>query len=102
MVIFVWEFVAICDAGVIMRDNYCRVVHTFDGFKHILANFGWVYDGVWFFRADIEGTFCSESVVDYSGGGCVFNTMVTYRIFVIIIADIMIGVDVNVVIFSVL
>ena len=101
MVIFVWEFVAICDAGVIMRDNCCRVVHTFDGFKYILANFGWVYDGVWFFRADIEGTFCSESVVDYSGGSCVFNATVSDHYCVIVSANSMIGVDVNVYIFSV-
>ena len=102
MVNFGWECVAIYDVGIIMRDNCCRVIHIFDGLKYISANFGWVYDGIWFFRTDIEGIFCSESIVDYSCSGCVFNATVTVRIFVIVSADIMIRVDVDVVIFSVL
>ena len=51
-----------------------------------------------FFRADIEGTFCDEHLVEYSGGGSVFNAIVVDRVLVIVGRDSRIGVDVNVVI----
>ena len=59
------------------------------------------YDGVWFFRADIEGVFCGESVVEYSRGGYVFGTTVVDRVLGIADRDNRIFVDVNVVIFHV-
>ena len=94
-----WDFIAICDTCVIMGDDCCIIVHIFYGFKCFLVNFGWFYDGIWFFRANIKDAFFSESIVCDSGDGGVFNATIIDHVFVIAGGDVWIGVGVTVIIF---
>ena len=64
-------------------------------------DFGWIYDRIWFFGADVKGTFCGESIIDDGGSGGVFNATVVDRVFVIAGGDVRIGGVVAVVIFVV-
>ena len=45
------------NAGVIMRDDYCRIVEGFDGFADVSVYKGWVDDRARIFRTYIEGEF---------------------------------------------
>ena len=94
-----WECIAICDVCVIMSDDCFRIVNIFDGFKYFLVDFSWFYDGIWFFRANIKGVFCGESIVCDSGDGAVFNATIIDRGFGIASGDVCIGVGAAVIIF---
>ena len=66
----------------------------FYGFKYVLADFGWVYDGICFFQADVKCAFCGGYIVGDSNDGSVFNATIIDRNFVITGEDVWIGVDV--------
>ena len=64
-------------------------------------DFGWIYDIIWFFGADVKGAFCGKSIIDNGGSGGVFNATVVDRDFVVDGWDVWIGDVVAVVMFVV-
>ena len=54
-----------------------------------------------FLGADVQGTFCGESIIGDDGSGGVFNTIVIDHVFFNAGGDVSIGVVVSVIIFVV-